>query len=211
MKLIRDRHDRVCVLGERTAEPEAWWKELQSIPCTDNPNWFSAYPITGGAVNVQEGTFKVLRDAKQYDIFMHFERCVKGGDRPFNPAADTVLRLWNKEKMLTQSAVGSTMTTSTDDKEPKMDQRKKAKLIRQAVQNAGYSFYCTYNDKRKNNERRLKCMQNGFDHGKKQYDKWEKKINAELTKLGVEVISSGFEVLDRPGYGDYVAYVARFK
>ena len=104
MKLIRDRHGRVCVLGEPTSEPEVWWKALQSIPCTDNPNWFSAYPLDGGAVNVQEGTFKVLRDAKQYDITLHFERCMKGGDRPFNPAADTVLRLWNQENQLTRTA-----------------------------------------------------------------------------------------------------------
>lgn len=90
-----------------------------------------------------------------------------------------------------------------------MDQRKKAKLIRQAVREAGYGYGCTYNDKIKSG-RRLKCMQNGYDHGLEQYAKWEKEINKRLKELGVDVISSGFEYLVRPGYGDYVAYVARF-
>ena len=205
MKLIRDRHGRLGVLGNRTAEPEQWWKDLQSIPCTDNPNWFSAYPLSGGAVNVQEGTFEVIRDVTDEDIDCNFRN--KGN---FNPASATVLRLWDAEKVLSGRSVCGKMATSTDDKEPKMDQRKKAKLIRQAVLESGYDYWCTYNDKNKDHQR-LKCMQNGFDHGAVQYNKWAKEINKKLKELGVEVISSGFECLERPGYGDYMAYVAKFK
>lgn len=206
MKLIRDRHGRLGVLGNRTEEPEQWWKDLQSIPCTDNPNWFSAYPLSGGAVNVQEGTFEVIRDVTDEDIDCNFRN--KGN---FNPASATVLRLWDAEKVLSGRSVCGKMATSTDDKEPKMDQRKKAKLIRQAVLESGYAFYLSYNDKRAGGGRRLKCMQNGYDHGHEQYDMWEKKINARLKELGVEVSSSSFEWLDRPGYGSYRAYVAHFK
>lgn len=210
MKLIRDRHGRLGVLGNRTEEPEQWWKDLQSIPCTDNPNWFSAYPLSGGAVNVQEGTFEVIRDVTDEDIDYNFRNCLKGGKGNFNPASATVLRLWDAEKVLSGQSVCGKMATSTDDKEPKMDKRKKAKLIRQAVLEAGYKYAVSYNDKRVNGARRLKCMQNGYDHGQKQYDKWEKKINTRLKELGVEVSSSSFEWLDRPGYGSYRAYVAHF-
>lgn len=210
MKLIRDRHGRLGILGNRTAEPEQWWKDIQSIPCTSNPNWFSAYPLDGGAVNVQEGTFEVLREATDDEIDHHFRKCIKGGSRLFNPASDTVLCLWEAEKALTKKAKRGKMATSTDDKEPKMDKRKKAKLIRKVVREAGYDYWCTYNDKNKDHQR-LKCMQNGFDHGAVNYAKWEKEINKKLKEAGVEVISSGFECLERPGYGDYMAYVARFK
>lgn len=210
MKLIRDRHNRLGVLGERREEPEQWWKDLQTIPCTDNPNWFSAYPLDGGAVNVQEGTFEILREATDEEIDRHFRKCIRGGSGMFNPASDTVLRLWEVEQALIKKAKRGTMATSTDDKEQKMDKRKKAKLIRKAVREAGYDYWCTYNDKNKDHQR-LKCMQNGFDHGAVQYNKWAKEINKKLKELGVEVISSGFECLERPGYGDYMAYVAKFK
>lgn len=91
-----------------------------------------------------------------------------------------------------------------------MDQRQKAKLIRQTVREAGYDFWASYNDKNKNG-RRLKCMRNGYDFGPKQYAKWEKTINKRLKELGVEVDSCGFERCDRPGYGDYQALVVRFQ
>lgn len=102
MKLIRDQHGRLSVLGDRTAEPEQWWKDIQTIPCTDNPDWFSSYPLSGGAVNVQAGTFTILRDVHEGEIDRHFRRHSKGGDHPFNPASFTVLRLWDREKQLTK-------------------------------------------------------------------------------------------------------------
>lgn len=89
--------------------------------------------------------------------------------------------------------------------------REKAKAIRAAVKSAGYNYMHSFNDKRKDGTHRMKLMQNGYDHGRAQYREWETKINAELAKQGVEVISSGFQYLERYGYGMYGAYIATFK
>lgn len=69
MKLIRDRHGREGLLGKKydTAPDPGWLAQLSKRP-TDNPTWYTAYPLTGGSVGVQEGTFEVLREATPEDI-----------------------------------------------------------------------------------------------------------------------------------------------
>lgn len=91
-----------------------------------------------------------------------------------------------------------------------MDARTKAKLIRQAVKQAGYDYTLSFNDKSKSGVRRLKCMRNGYNYGETKYAEWLKQINQQLKDAGVTVISSEFELLERPFYGTYYAYVARF-
>ena len=99
MKLIKDRHNRLCVLGDRCDEPTTEWKQAQTIQCTDSAVWFSAYPLTGGAVLVQEDTFTILRDVTEYEVEFYFRQCVPGGKRPCNPAAQTVIDMWEQQRI----------------------------------------------------------------------------------------------------------------
>ena len=98
MKIIRDHYDRLCVLGKQTEEPPASWKQLQRKPVTDNPTWYSAYPLDGGAICAQEGTFKIVGDVTDHVIDLHFKPTIKGGKGSFNPAAETVIALWEEHK-----------------------------------------------------------------------------------------------------------------
>lgn len=87
-------------------------------------------------------------------------------------------------------------------------QRETAKKVRRIVKKY-FDYWFSYNDGHKDGSRRLKMMRNGHDYGTKQYKAWDKAIKAEFEAAGVEVQTAGFETCERPGYGDYEAYIVR--
>ena len=89
LKLIKDRYGNIAILGAEIDEPSASWRAIQSYKPGPSHVWFSAYPLTGGACNVQEGEFEVLRLVTQADIDQAAS-CMGG----MNPAMDSINALW---------------------------------------------------------------------------------------------------------------------
>lgn len=88
LEIIKDSHNRTCILGRRCEEPSTEWLAMQQRNPGASKVWYSAYPLSGGAVMVQRGAFTFVRDATQADID---EACTRG----FNPAANTIKQLLN--------------------------------------------------------------------------------------------------------------------
>ena len=90
MKLIRDRHGRVSLLGKPTATPDPSWLAIQNKPFKTTADFHSSYPLDGGACLVDANDVDVLRDATLDDII---EATTGHG---FNPASKTILELWDE-------------------------------------------------------------------------------------------------------------------
>lgn len=89
LQLIAGPYNTTCILGNRTDSPSRAWRDIQEIPpLTDNDVWYRAFPIRGGTMLVQEGTFKVIRPVIEADIT---EACCGHG---FNPASELIRNLW---------------------------------------------------------------------------------------------------------------------
>ena len=85
--------------------------------------------------------------------------------------------------------------------------RQRVARIREIVRTE-YNYWTTYNDKVKTG-RRIKMMRNGFTHGPAMYLMWDRNIKRKLRRAGIEYQTAGFEQLERPFYGSYMAYVVR--
>lgn len=75
-------------LGERIPEPDAGWKSIQRVRPVEGQPWFRAYPLTGGAISVQQHRIVEVREATQDDI----ERAKRL--MPHNPALSSVQTLF---------------------------------------------------------------------------------------------------------------------
>lgn len=82
-----------------------------------------------------------------------------------------------------------------------------SRQISTIVRDAGYDFWFRYGDSYVKS-RKLKFMQNGFQHTKKQYSSWDKKIRAGLKAAGVEFLSAGFQECFS-WRGPYKAYIIK--
>lgn len=87
--------------------------------------------------------------------------------------------------------------------------QREVKQIRQAVKAGGYDYSYTYNDKNKTT-RRIKCMQNGYNHGAAKYAKMDRAIKKQIEKCGIKIERAGFD-LCTTWRGDYYAYVVVIK
>jgi hypothetical protein len=79
------------ILGEQAAEPREDWKRIQRVPLVEGQPWFNAYPMTGGAVIVQQHRIVEVREATLDDL-EKVKLCM-----PFNPAYQRVLALFQAE------------------------------------------------------------------------------------------------------------------
>ncbi|MCK5018352.1 MAG: hypothetical protein KAS32_14940 [Candidatus Peribacteraceae bacterium] len=78
-------YSRLCVLGKETESPDRSWLAMQDIqPQPTTGKWFSAYPLSGGAINVHESKFIEDREIIQTDIDRICNR---------NPATETVKKI----------------------------------------------------------------------------------------------------------------------
>lgn len=88
-KIIQTHNGYTAFLGPEAPEPDKAWQRLQEVRPTPGKSWFRAYPLSGGAMLVQEGSFTVLRDATEED--RHAAVGALGGR---NPARHAILALF---------------------------------------------------------------------------------------------------------------------
>jgi hypothetical protein len=87
-KIIKTQQDKLAFLSEEKVTPSKQWLSLQKIKPSKSKIWFKAFPLSGGALFVQEGRFEILRDHTASDITAATE-----GEGSFNPARDSILSL----------------------------------------------------------------------------------------------------------------------
>ena len=73
-----------ALLGRRALAPSAQWLRQQIVRPVAGMQWFKAYPLSGGAMLIQEHLLSVLRDATEEEV----ERATRN-----NPAADEIRAL----------------------------------------------------------------------------------------------------------------------
>ncbi len=60
LTLIRDSYSRICFLGSKAGQPQKEWLDSQNIPFHKNANFYTAYPLEGGAVTVDKDRVEIL-------------------------------------------------------------------------------------------------------------------------------------------------------
>ncbi len=90
MQLIRTMQGYSALLTNAQERPSQEWLALQATRPRAKGRWFKAYPLNGGAMLVQEGTYTIERDATQADID-------QATTRSFNPAANEIKALWQAQ------------------------------------------------------------------------------------------------------------------
>jgi hypothetical protein len=73
-----------ALLAGKARKPSKWWLQQQIITPVPGVQWFRAYPLSGGAILIQEHLIKVERDATEAEI----EAATAS-----NPAADAIRAL----------------------------------------------------------------------------------------------------------------------
>jgi|GEM_PF-3555206 len=66
--VVRDKYGRECVLGAPSEAPDAAWLASQAVPTTAKGKWWTAFPLTGGAVMVKESEVEYLRRATWNEV-----------------------------------------------------------------------------------------------------------------------------------------------
>ena len=66
--LVKDQHGRFDIVMHKDNKPDSQWLRGQSIKPTVEGQWYTAFPLTGGAVLINENDFSVVRKATVSDI-----------------------------------------------------------------------------------------------------------------------------------------------
>lgn len=68
-KVVKDKiWGRVLILMEVIEQPGDWWVNGQEKTPTIEGVWYMAFPLSGGAVNVNENDMEILRDVTKEDL-----------------------------------------------------------------------------------------------------------------------------------------------
>lgn len=69
LNLVVDFMGRTSLMNTQPdPTPDAEWLALQKRTPSDSPLWYTAYPLSGGSVLLQAGSFDILREATQADV-----------------------------------------------------------------------------------------------------------------------------------------------
>lgn len=78
-----------AILADPIPEPDEKWLRLQVLRPEPGVQWFRAYPITGGSMNVQESRIVHRREATKGDMDAALRAC-----NGRNPASDAIAKLF---------------------------------------------------------------------------------------------------------------------
>lgn len=89
--LIKDNYNRISILGKIEEEkPDKSWLAMQNKPFSEDAIFHTAYPLSGGAALVDIKNIEVVREVTMKDISLSAIN-----PNSFNPASETILKLWN--------------------------------------------------------------------------------------------------------------------